>query len=137
MRRPLAVAAICITGLLGAACARTASVADQPSLATGVLRLTQHIDGPLYVEGSVGYVKIGDDSGVVFEGKVPQGGLTRTLAAGTYSLQSYQRICGGNCDHLGPPSDRCQTSLTVAANQSVDAVVKLTPTKNSCSISVS
>jgi hypothetical protein len=137
MRRHLVIAAILVTGVLAAACAKaTQPAAEGSPPPVGHVHVTQSIQGPLYIEGSVGYVQVTDGSGVVFEGKVPQGGLTRDLPAGTYSLHSYQRICGGNCDHLGPPADRCQASLTVAANRSVDAVVKLTPTKNSCSISV-
>jgi hypothetical protein len=137
MKRHLTIAALLVTGLLAAGCARTATVADHPSPATGVLRVTQQIEGPLYVEGSVGYVRITDGSGVVFVGKVPQEGLTRTLEAGTFTLRSYQRICGGNCGNLGHPTDRCQASVTVTAGGTVHAEVRLTPTKNTCSISLS
>jgi hypothetical protein len=136
MRRHLAIAAILTLGVLTGACAKATSPGSVPSPAKGSLHVSQAIQGPLYVEGSIGYVRISDGSGVVFEGKVPQDGLTRPLPVGTYSLQSYQRICGGNCDHLGQPTDRCEASVTVTSDQPVDAVVQLTPTQNSCTISV-
>jgi hypothetical protein len=132
MKRSLLIPAL---AMLMAACAH-ATTPEGPKV--GTLHVTQTISGPLYVEGSIGYVRITQGSAEEFEGRIANGGLDRALPLGTYTLSSYQRICSGNCDHPGPPTDRCAIQFTLGDNgQRIDAVVTLTPTKNSCSISAS
>jgi hypothetical protein len=129
MRRPLVVAAI---ALLTAACGAS-SAADQ---ASGTLKVTQHINGHLYVEGSVGYVKIVKGGKTIFEGRIGDG-VSKELSPGTYQLDSYQNLCIGNCGHLGPPIDKCSTTIAVNSDQTTSAAVELTPESNSCTISTS
>ena len=131
MRRPLVAIAI---ALLTAACGAS-SAADQTG-GSGTLKVTQHVNGHLYVEGSVGYVKILHDGQTVFEGKIGDG-VSKQLSPGTYELDSWQRLCVGNCGKLGPPIDKCNTTIDVRSDETTSAVVELTPDSNSCTISTS
>src|SRR2546423_3594954 len=131
MRRPLAVIAI---AFLTAACGAS-QTADQPA-ANGTLKVTQHVNGHLYIEGSVGYVKILHDGQTVFEGKIGDG-VSKQLSPGTYELDSWQLLCVGNCGKLGPPIDKCNTTIDVRSDETTSAVVELTPDSNSCTISTS
>src|SRR5438270_12526680 len=131
MRRPLVAIAI---ALLTAACGAS-SAADQ-SAANGTLKVSQHVNGHLYVEGSIGYVKLLRDGKTVFEGKIG-GGVTKQLSPGAYELDSWQLLCIGNCGNLGPPIDKCNTTVDVRSDQTTSATVELTPDSNSCTISTS
>jgi hypothetical protein len=129
MRRIPALAAI---ALLAAACAHGAS--GTPS-EKGHLHLSQEIVGPLYVEGSTGYVSVSHGTKDVYTGSLAKS-KTIDLAAGMYTVTSYQRLCIGTCSHLGPPIDRCSASVNVTANATTAATVELTPTKNACAIAI-
>ena len=101
----------------------------------GHLRISQSVRGPLYVEGSAGYVSVADGSKTVYRGGLAKP-ATITLNPGSYTVRSYQRICTGNCGHLGSPIDRCSASVDIAANATSVATVELTPTSNSCRIAI-
>ena len=130
MKRFLAVTAV---ALLSAACAHAAS--GPSSGGKGQLTLSEKIVGQLYVEGSAGYVTVSDGSKDVYSGSLSKD-KTIDLDAGTYTVSSYQRLCIGNCGHLGPPIDRCSASVNVSADSTTAATIELTPTKNSCAIAI-
>ncbi len=84
---------------------------------------------PIYVEGSVGFVKIERGDEVVFDSHFPRSGargghvLERQLEAGEYRVASYQRPCNGSCDLLDEPTDGCETVISVDAGETVTATV--------------
>jgi len=132
MRRALAAAAV---ALLAAACAKGTSGPGSDS-AKGHLKIDQQIVGPLYVEGSAGYVTVTDNSSnTVYSGTLAKPS-TVELPAGSYTVDSYQKLCIGSCAHLGPPIDRCSAAVRIASDATSSATVRLTPTKNACTISV-
>ena len=118
--------------LVAAACSGKGSSAGSGH---GHLRISQSIHGPLYVEGSAGYVSVADGSKTVYRGSLAKP-TTITLNPGSYTVSSYQRICTGNCGHLGSPIDRCSASVDIAAKATSIATVELTPTANRCTIAI-
>jgi hypothetical protein len=139
--RPVLAFALVSVSLLAAGCAKANGAAEGPSPApqSGTLVVTQKRSGPLFVEGSVGYVRLTRSGAAtaLFEVQVPSNGLTRSVLAGSYQLVSYQRICTGNCGHLGPPSITCSTSMRVPSGGAVNVTVNLTPASNRCTLTVS
>jgi len=133
VRRSIAIAAIAIA-LATAACG--SNTGDQPAVANGTLHVTQQVHGHLYVEGSVGSIKVLRDDRTVYESKIGDG-VSKELPPGHYELDSYQQLCTGNCDHLGPPVDKCSQSIEIHSDATTSAVVELTPDSNSCTISTS
>ena len=116
----LAVASLAVTACGGQ---EQRPAGEQPS---GELRIVEvHVPGaPFPVEGEFSYVRAaGDDGGPAVERRLdPEGTLHLRLAAGRYTLSVWHRTCDGNCGLLDPPSDRCEQTLDLAA----DEVVKLT-----------
>jgi hypothetical protein len=49
------------------------------------------------------------------------------LAPGRYVVTSYQRPCDGNCGYLDPPTDRCRTTVTLAADDDIVLNVEFAP----------
>jgi len=133
VRRPIAIAAIAIA-LVTAACA--SNTGDQPPTADGTLHVTQRVHGHLYIEGSIGSIKVLRGNRTVYESKIGNG-VTKDLPPGHYELDSYQQLCTGNCGNLGPPTDRCSRSIEISSDATTSAVVELTPDSNSCTISTS
>lgn len=94
------------------------------------LRVTQVIapGSPLPVEGAIPYIRVarGDGSTVVKRRLVFKGRKAFalvSLAPGRYRLQSWQRVCDGNCGILDPPSDRCARWLRIHRAQRLDATI--------------
>lgn len=82
---------------------------------------------PVYVEGSVSFLRIVDPDGrVVVDGPVTDGRevrgrrpiLDRQMAPGAYRIVSYQRPCQGNCDNLDRAVDRCERTVRLEARES-------------------
>ena len=71
----------------------------------------------MYVEGSISYVRVTDGTRTVLDSQLHGVGqrqvLDVALAPGTYRLTSYQRLCGGNCGTLDPPTDQCSTEFQI------------------------
>ena len=127
MKRSIAAIAV---ALAAAACGGSRGAGDRPP-EHGNLSVTQRINGHLYVEGSIGYVEVSDGHSIVYKSKIGNGASTR-LPAGTYRLNSYQELCIGNCDHLGPPIDKCGTTIHIESEKTTSAIIELTPTQNRC-----
>lgn len=106
---------------------------DQPAGEQARLIVREELSGPLYAEGSVAFLQL---SGTGADEPVFHGGVTggaqapgddplvdRRLPAGSYRLVSYQRLCQGNCQRLDPPTDRCETTLSLQGGQTVTTTV--------------
>ena len=132
MRRFLAIS---VVALAAAGCAHGASGSGSGGSDKGHLQLSQKIVGQLYVEGSAGYVSVSDGSKDVYSGSLSKP-VTIDLDSGTYTINSYQRLCIGNCGHLGSRIDKCSASVDVSANSTTAATIELTPAKNSCAIAI-
>src|SRR5919199_3549405 len=115
----LAVASLAVTACGGR---ERRPTGEQP---TGELRIVEvHVPGaPFPIEGEFSYVRAAGEDGAAAEGRLDSEGTIRLrLAAGRYTLSVWHRTCDGNCGLLDPPSDRCEQTLDLAA----DEVVKLT-----------
>jgi hypothetical protein len=101
----------------------------------GRLRVTQVLDqsGGIYMEGSISYLVVRDPRGtVVFEREFALEDLVfpvldTPLPSGTYQVESYQRPCDGNCDHLEDPTDRCVSDVEVIAGGEVFVTASFAP----------
>lgn len=93
-------------------------------------------DEPVYVDGSISYLRItGPDDDVVRDGPATNGRdprgrnplFDRRLAPGAYTIVSYQRPCQGTCDVLDPPADRCEAEIEVREDENSAVVAELRP----------
>jgi hypothetical protein len=88
------------------AASAAAARVEKPSLT-----VTQRfVGGQLYIEGSVGYIRVRTKDGRLVSAKTfprDQRELRCRLVPGRYTLVSFQRPCDGNCSYLDPPTDRC------------------------------
>jgi hypothetical protein len=87
-----------------------------------------------YIEGAVWFVRIeGADGKLIFARRVEPGekqSVSATVPTGEYTLVSYQRPCEANCDAgLDPPTDRCETQLSLRPGDAVRMTVHLQPGK--------
>jgi hypothetical protein len=91
---------------------------------------------PLYIEGSVGYLRIVDaDTGAVVRkgrARTAAPGTTRrifrrVLPSGRYRIVSYQRPCDGNCDYLDGPTERCATIVEIRDGRVARVTFEVTP----------
>jgi hypothetical protein len=127
-------------GLTLTACGQEANAPKAPA-SHSTLSLRQVVDtsGSLYFEGSLGYVSLADQSGSkVLEEQLDPEKLTlsRDFPAGEYVLQSWQRPCDGNCGYLDPPTDRCDSPVSLPEDGEVHVTITLHPGKG-CDIDVS
>jgi hypothetical protein len=130
----LALAMVTISG-----CGEAETPQAAPPLTT--LSVLQVLDtsGALYIEGSLGYIRLVDSTGsTVFEQQLdPERlALSKGVPSGEYVLQSWQRPCDGNCGYLDPPTDRCDAKLNLAAGGDVRVTITLRPAEG-CDIKVS
>jgi hypothetical protein len=102
--------------------------AEPPS---GELRIVEvHVPGaPFPIEGEFSYVRAaGDDGAPDLERRLdPDGTLRLRMAAGRYALSVWHRTCDGNCGLLDPPSDRCEQTLDLHADEVVKLTIENTP----------
>lgn len=89
--------------------------------------------GPMYIEGSVSYVRLEGPETV--ERQLDDGLAELEVDAGRYVLQSWQRPCDGNCGYLDPPTDRCETTFEAGAGAALHALIVVRPGKG-CTIDV-
>jgi hypothetical protein len=91
---------------------------------------------PLYIEGSVGYLRSVDaDAGTVVRkgrARTAEPGTTRrifrrVLPPRRYRIVSYQRPCDGNCDYLDGPTERCATIVQIRDGQPARVTFEVTP----------
>lgn len=135
----LLVSALAVLAASGCGQAETESPEAAPSPATLNVRQVLDMSGPLYIEGSLGYVRLEDAGGLkLFEQQLDpeKPALSQTVPAGEYVLKSWQRPCNGNCGYLSPPSDRCQSKVSLPAGGAVRATITLKP-GSGCDIKVS
>jgi hypothetical protein len=110
----------------------------EPSGGAGSLRVKHVVDGSqgLYAEGSIWHVRVVDSNGsAVLDKKLADDSVSVSLDAGTYTLESEELPCDGNCSNLDPPADRCSQELTVDAGQELAATITLKP-GHGCTIAV-
>jgi hypothetical protein len=97
------------------------------------LRIHQRQTSCCYIEGQVSYLIVRDADGHIlaeraFSGVRPnRPAIDVRLAPGRYVVTSYQRPCDGNCGYLDPPTDRCRTTVTLAADDDVVLNVEFAP----------
>lgn len=102
------------------------------------LRMKHVVDGSqgLYVEGSIWHVRVvGADGSAVLDQKLSDDSVSVSLGAGSYTLESEELPCDGNCSNLDPATDACSQKLTVQARQQLAATVTLKPA-HGCSIAI-
>ena len=80
--------------------------------------ITLMVQGVYGFEGALQFATLTGGPTVVL-GHELQEVETLPLAAGTYELSVYNRVCDGNCDYLGPAGYYCTTSLSLAADDSI------------------
>jgi hypothetical protein len=140
MRETLTLISALVAALALAGCGReTTSPGSSQSPSTLNVRQLLDMSGGLYVEGSLGYVRVVDKSGsTVLEKQLDpeKPTLSRDLPAGEYVLQSWQRPCDGNCGYLDPPTDRCDSPVSLPDGGKVRATITLHPGKG-CDIELS
>jgi hypothetical protein len=125
-----AVVALAVASLAVTACGgrERPAAGGQPS---GELRIVEvRVPGsPVPIEGEFSYVRAtGDDGAPAAEGRLDsEGALRLRLAAGRYTLRVWHRTCDGNCGFLDPPSDRCEQTLDLAADEVVKLTIENTP----------
>ena len=122
--------AFCLLALMTVACGQ-----DQPAaVENGRLVLTKSLHGaPLFMEGSLTHVRIVRDDGTPVVDRVrrrEQAGsplFDERLPSGSYSLETVERPCDGNCGYLDPPveSTRCEISVRVEAGRRTDVELTL------------
>src|SRR5215467_344163 len=68
----------------------------------------------VYIEGALRYVHV-TGSGVDLEQQLADTGATTVQlpGGGSYVVESYARVCGGNCNNLSSPTDRCDATFAV------------------------
>jgi hypothetical protein len=118
-----------VVALAGASFAVSACGGQEPRPAgeqpSGELRIVEvHVPGaPFPIEGEFAYVRVaGDDGAPPAERRLDSDRPLRLrLAADRYTLSVWHRTCDGNCGLLDPPSDRCEQTLDLSA----DEVLKL------------
>jgi hypothetical protein len=124
------VVTLAVASLVATACGaqKPRAAAEQPS---GELRIVEvHVPGaPFPIEGEFSYVRAaGDDGAPPAERRLdPDRPLRLRLAAGRYTLSVWHRTCDGNCGLLDPPSDRCEQTLDLAADEVVKLRIENTP----------
>jgi hypothetical protein len=121
------------------ACGEAATPLAAPPLTTLSVRQVLDTSGALYVEGSLGYIRLVDSTGsTVFEKQLDPEKLavSKDVPPGEYVLQSWQRPCDGNCGYLDPPTDRCDAELDLASGGEVRVTITLRPAEG-CDIKVS
>jgi hypothetical protein len=128
-RMRTAVVALAVASLALTACGgqERRPAAEQPS---GELRIAEvHVPGaPFPIEGEFSYVRAEGGDGAPAERRLdPDGTLRLRLAAGRYALSVWHRTCDGNCELLDPPSDRCEQTLDLAADEVVQLTIENTP----------
>lgn len=118
--------------VLGTALAATACGSYEGSPPpTATLRVVQVLDesGGLYAEGSRSYVRLVAPNDAVTEEELDPNTQSVVLTApeASYTLESWQRTCDGNCSMLDPPTDRCSTRVDLVAGKPTRATVTLSP----------
>lgn len=118
--------------------ASTSSVTIDPTL--GRLVVTQVQLDCCYTEGQVSSIVIRDAAKAVVAEHSDQPDetsvvlLDEQLAPGAYEVESYQRPCVGNCEHLDPPTDLCTEPVELVAGAELHLTVTFSPGRG-CSIS--
>jgi hypothetical protein len=125
------------TALLGLAALPAPAIRGAPADHGGRLVVREaRAAEPLYIEGSIGYLRIVDaDTGTVIRkgrARTAAPGTTRrifrrVLPPGRYRIVSYQRPCDGNCDYLDGPTERCTTVLTIRDAHPARVTFEVTP----------
>jgi hypothetical protein len=96
----------------------------------GELRIVEvHVPGsPIPIEGEFSYVRLSPSDGPAMEWRLSTAQeLRQRLAAGRYTLSVWHRTCDGNCGLLDPPSDRCEETLVLRAQELTRVTIENTP----------
>jgi len=134
--RPLAAIAL-LSALSGCASAAPADPGPAPAISGAELVVREaRASQPLYIEGSIGYLRIVRlDSGVVVRkgrARTAAPGHTRTLfrhflPPASYRIIAYQRPCDGNCGYLDGPTERCDLTVQVRNGRPRSVTLEVTP----------
>ena len=122
----------CDRGGLGIAWYHSDRVAPLPTGSARLVIYQSWVGGALYTEGSRSYLAIaamagGGDRFGYFAGDANDPVYAKRLAAGAYTLRSWQRPCDGSCGFLDGPTDRCRRTITLNPRASAVYTIELTP----------
>ena len=127
----MTAAALAAGSFTAQASVRPAAHPAGPTRPAGHLVIREVLVGhSLFVEGSVGFVRIERPSGrKVLTRRLPLDDprITVPLRPGRYRLKSWQRPCDANCGTLDPPTDRCSRMLTIRPGERLRAIIRLNP----------
>jgi hypothetical protein len=126
----LPVLMMTVAALAAGSCTAQASVRPAARPAGHLVIREVLVGHSLFVEGSVGFVRIERPSGrKVLTRRLPLDDprITVPLRPGRYRLKSWQRPCDANCGTLDPPTDRCSRMLTIRPGERLRAIIRLNP----------
>lgn len=73
-----------------------------------------------YIEGAVTTIEVDGLRGAAafqpvirHRGSLAETTVRRRLPSGIYRLRVWQRVCGGTCESLSEPADRCETRFAM------------------------
>jgi hypothetical protein len=107
-----------------------------------VVRLAERPPGgAYYIEGAYAYVRVASAQGQDVLVKELTNYLQRQysqdvqLRPGGYVIESFVRICSGNCGQLTGPTERCSAELQIRPGETVSATIRYEP-GSGCTVSI-
>jgi hypothetical protein len=98
----------------------------------GALLVAQLAILPLYIEGSIGHLRVETVNGRLIQEQViefdTEPFLRVSLPPGPYQVVSFQQPCDGNCGSLDAPTARCEARVDVSPAATVVAVSEVRST---------
>jgi hypothetical protein len=98
---------------------------------TSELRIVEvHVPGaPVPIEGEFAYVRVSAADGYSVAERRLDGGrpLRLRVPPGRSTLSVWHRTCDGNCGFLDPPSDRCEATVALEAEEVLKVTIENTP----------
>lgn len=115
---------------LGLGCLAGCTATDSARV---IVRESQSSSRPLYMEGSIGFLRVEaiDTGEVITDGPTTDGPrepgdtafFDESVEPGEYRLVSYLRPCHGNCSRLDPPTDRCESTVELESGETLTASI--------------
>lgn len=146
LRTISAAVLVCLAVLTGACQPSSATPTDRSSDGFLHVSRTYARDASRYVEGSVAFVRVRSEEGVVFDKGFDHPLYPQTLRVpvppGQYSVHAYQRGCPADAcsslrerSQLDQPSEGCEGDLVVSRGETV--TITMTVVRDGCRISTS
>jgi hypothetical protein len=80
---------------------------------------SEFVNGSVYLEGGMTFFEVHTNGRAIVDGETLIGAsrpVEASVPAGQYVFETYQRPCGGTCDNLDSPTDRCAQNLDLTAD---------------------